>query len=36
MIAADLGKTCNAVYIAKSRVLKRVRDVLVELGELSQ
>jgi RNA polymerase sigma-70 factor, ECF subfamily len=34
-VAAALGITTSAVNIAKSRVLKRVRDVLVELGELN-
>ncbi len=34
VVAADMGKSRNAVYIAKSRVLRRVRDILEELGEL--
>lgn len=28
--AADVGLTCNAVYIAKSRILRRLRQVLEE------
>lgn len=35
MVAADTNKTCNAIYIAKSRVLRRVRDILEEFGELT-
>jgi len=33
-VAAALGKSVNAVYIAKSRVMKRVRAVLEKPGEL--
>ena len=36
VIAADMGKSLNAVYIATSRVLRRVRDILEELGELAR
>ena len=32
-VAADLGMTENAVYIAKSRILCRLREVAVQLGE---
>ena len=34
VIAAEMGKSRNAVYIAKSRVLRRVRETLKQLGEL--
>jgi RNA polymerase sigma-70 factor (ECF subfamily) len=33
VVAAALGKTPNAVRVAKSRALGRVRDILAELGE---
>lgn len=33
MVAADLGLTPNAIYLAKSRILRRLRIVLEELGE---
>jgi RNA polymerase sigma-70 factor (ECF subfamily) len=32
-VAADLGMTPNAMYLAKSRILRRLRIVLEELGE---
>jgi RNA polymerase sigma-70 factor, ECF subfamily len=32
-VAAEHGMTPNAVYVAKSRVLARLREVLAELGE---
>ncbi len=32
-VAAEHGMTPNAVYVAKSRVLSRLREILVELGE---
>jgi RNA polymerase sigma-70 factor (ECF subfamily) len=32
-VAAELGLSPNAVYIAKSRILARLRGLLVELGE---
>jgi RNA polymerase sigma-70 factor (ECF subfamily) len=32
-VAAELGMTANAVYIAKSRILGRLREVLIDLGE---
>ena len=32
-VAKALGKSRNAVYVAKSRVLSRVRHILKELGE---
>jgi RNA polymerase sigma-70 factor (ECF subfamily) len=34
-VASELGMTPNAVYIAKSRILGRLRQLLVELGESS-
>jgi RNA polymerase sigma-70 factor (ECF subfamily) len=33
VVARDLGMTHNAVYIARSRVLARIRAILTELGE---
>jgi RNA polymerase sigma-70 factor (ECF subfamily) len=32
-VAADLGMTPNAIYLAKARVLHRLREALTELGE---
>ena len=32
-VAAELGMTPNAVYVAKSRVLSRLREILADLGE---
>ncbi len=32
-VAAEFGMTPNAVYIAKSRILGRLREVLMDLGE---
>jgi RNA polymerase sigma-70 factor (ECF subfamily) len=32
-VAAELRMTPNAVYVAKSRILSRLRDVLADLGE---
>jgi RNA polymerase sigma-70 factor, ECF subfamily len=32
-VAAELGTTVNAVYIAKCRVLRRLREELAELLE---
>jgi len=32
-VAAEFGMTPNAVYVAKSRILSRLREVLAELGE---
>ncbi len=32
-VAAELGLTPTAVYIAKSRILSRLREVLADLGE---
>ena len=32
-VAAELGVTANAVYLARSRIRKRLRELLVELGE---
>jgi len=32
-VAADLGMTPNALYVAKSRVLARIRAILNEIGE---
>lgn len=29
-VAADLGMTANAVYVARSRILRRLRDLLAE------
>ena len=33
LVAGDLGMTPNAIYVAKSRVLARIRAILGELGE---
>jgi RNA polymerase sigma-70 factor, ECF subfamily len=33
-VAAELGMTPTAVYIAKSRILGRLREVLADLGEI--
>ena len=35
-VAADLGMTANSVRQAKSRVLRRVRAILAELGEAAE
>lgn len=32
-VAAEHGMTPNAVYVAKSRILSRLREVLADLGE---
>jgi RNA polymerase sigma-70 factor, ECF subfamily len=32
-VAAEYGMTCNAVYVAKSRILSRLREILADLGE---
>jgi hypothetical protein len=32
-VAGELGLTPNAVYIARSRILGRLREVLLDLGE---
>jgi RNA polymerase sigma-70 factor (ECF subfamily) len=32
-VAAEYGMTPNAVYVAKSRILARLREILAELGE---
>jgi RNA polymerase sigma-70 factor (ECF subfamily) len=32
-VAADYGMTPNAVYVAKSRILARLREILANLGE---
>jgi RNA polymerase sigma-70 factor (ECF subfamily) len=32
-VAAEFGMTSNAVYVAKSRILSRLREILAELGE---
>jgi RNA polymerase sigma-70 factor (ECF subfamily) len=32
-VAAEYGMTPNAIYVAKSRILSRLRDVLADLGE---
>jgi RNA polymerase sigma-70 factor, ECF subfamily len=33
-VAAEHGMTPNAVYVAKSRILSRLREILADLGEL--
>jgi hypothetical protein len=33
-VARDLGLTVNAVYLAKSRILRRIREELQGLEEL--
>jgi RNA polymerase sigma-70 factor (ECF subfamily) len=35
-VAGDLGLTENAVYLAKSRLLKRIRDEFTELVEVAE
>lgn len=35
-VAAEMGKSVNAMYISKSRVLRRVREILTGLGELGE